>query len=100
MVRTGEQSFIRVARRLMVVRDEAHHTRRPALDLRLRRATACVVEIPSESGLAVRDPLSNTRRETSEEHSADAMPEPRVRWLSTIMQQTSQDQLLIRAEPA
>jgi len=84
----------------MVARDKAHDSRRPTFDLRLRRATARVVEVESEGRLASRKALADGWRETTQQNTGDAVPELRARRLPAVMQQSGEDQLFIRAQLA
>ena len=92
--------LVLVAWRFVVPRDQPHHTRRSAFDLRLRGAAVRVVEVQGEGRLASCEPLPQAGREAREQDAGHAVPEPRARRLAAVVQQSREDQLLVRTELA
>lgn len=81
----------------MVVCDEADDAVRAPLAARELGADARVVEVARERAGATRETRADSRK-GPEEHRGDAMPEPRLRGLRAVVQQSREHELVVRAE--
>ena len=84
----------------MVTRDEAHDAVRGAVALRQFGAAAGMVEIARERRVAAREANPHERSEPREQHSPDPMPEPGGRGLRPVVQETRDDEFVIRTKLA
>jgi len=84
----------------VVARDEAHDALRGAVGLRQLGAAAGMVEIARERRVAAREANPHERSEPREQHSRDPMPEPGARGLRPVVQETRDDEFVIRTKLA
>jgi len=81
----------------MMSRDQTHDALGRAILARYFGAAARVVEVPRESRSTAGEACSHARRDL-EQHARDPVPEERVRGFRGVVQESGDDELLVRAQ--
>ena len=100
MVGAGEEPLVVRDRSLVMARDQSHDALGGSVGTRQLGTHAGVIEISPERRITGRESPAHAGGEPFEEDARDAVPELRTRRFRDIVEETGDDELLVRTEPA